>query len=237
MASGKKNYFRHSFFARNDMKLRLLRDEIGVGFYFYFFTLLELCGESSSDELQDEYEFHNSTIRSLWGVNLKKCRTVSEKMNAVCLLEFKKGENTFKFKVPNLSKYLGRYTTKISPNSSNKKKRKESKVKEINNDKNIPSFNFDHLYQLYPKKAGKKIGVQRCESQIKSSDKYDQLKLSIENYSQQCRNDDTDRKYIKQFSTFMNCWEDYLEIEKSRQDQAIELFGEQPGPEDKIPWL
>jgi len=130
MASGKKNYFRHSFFARNDIKLKLLRDKIGVGYYFYFFTLLEQCGEASSDELQEIYTFHDSTIRSLWGVNLKKSERVANEMASVCLLEFKKVKNTFTFKIPNLSKYLGQYETKSPSNMSNKRKEKERKEKE-----------------------------------------------------------------------------------------------------------
>lgn len=135
MANGKKNYFRHSFFARNDIKLLRLRDEVGVGFYFYFFSLLELCGEESSDELKEEYEFHHSTIRNLWGVNLKKSERVASVMNAVGLLEFEKREKSFVFKLPNFSKYLGKYTIKKESNTPNKrkekeKKRKESKVKE-----------------------------------------------------------------------------------------------------------
>ena len=130
MASGKKNYFRHSFFARNDMKLKLLRDKVGVGFYFYFFSLLEQCGEASSDQLKDIYEFHDSTIRSLWSVNLKKSERIANEMMSVGLLEFKKLENSFQFTIPNFAKYLGKYETKNDPNSPNKRKEKEIKEKE-----------------------------------------------------------------------------------------------------------
>lgn len=130
MASGKKNYFRHSFFARNDMKLLQLKDEIGIGYYFYYFSLLELCGEQAADEFRDEFEFHDSLIRSLWRINLKKSERIANKMHSVCLLEFEKREKSFYFKIPNLSKYLGKYTIKNDSNSSNKKKRKENKIKE-----------------------------------------------------------------------------------------------------------
>ena len=128
MASGKKNYFRHSFFARNDMKLRLLRDSVGVGFYFYFFTLLELCGESSEDKLMPFYEFHDSQIRSLWGVNLKKSERIACVMHSVGLLEFEKRGKSFWFNIPNLPKYLGKYTNKNTSNGPNKIK--ENKRKE-----------------------------------------------------------------------------------------------------------
>jgi hypothetical protein len=128
MANGRKNYFRHSFFARNDIKLRKLRDELGVGFYFYFFTLLEQCGEESSDNLRENYEFHDSIIRSLWGVNLKKSEHVASVMSAVGLLFFEKREKTFYFEIPNFAKYLGKYEIKNESNTPNK--RKENKRKE-----------------------------------------------------------------------------------------------------------
>ena len=134
MASGKKNYFRHSFFARNDIKLKMLRDEIGVGAYFYFFTLLEQCGEASSDELKSNYEFHDSTIRSLWNESLPKSMKICEKLMEVGLCSYKKYEKSFYFELPNLSKYLGHYQSKfpsnILENSPKERKGKERKVKE-----------------------------------------------------------------------------------------------------------
>jgi hypothetical protein len=139
MARGRKNYFRHSFTARNDIKLRLLRDEIGVGFYFYFFSLLELCGEESAEDLQEEYVFHDSLIRSLWGVNLKKSERIAYQMDAVGLLLFKKHKKTFKFTVPNFSKYIGKYESKCTLNVPNK--RKEKKVKEKKGKKNFKNKN------------------------------------------------------------------------------------------------
>lgn len=134
MANGKKNYFRHSFFARNDIKLLQLRDAVGVGFYFYYFSLLELCGEESCDELKEIYVFHPSTIRSLWGVNLKKSERIAYQMNAVGLLEFKKVEKNFQFRIPKFAKYLGKYETKLQSNTSNKRKEKEIKEKEKENE-------------------------------------------------------------------------------------------------------
>lgn len=150
MASGKKNYFRHSFNAHNDIKLRVLRDEIGVGFYFYYFSLLELCGNEAADEKRDSFIFHDSIIRSLWGVNLKKSERVARVMDAVGLLLFKKGDKTFQFTIPNLSKYMGKYTTKLPSNTPNKRKGKEIKEKERKeNTGNDFTLSFDSVSQMF----------------------------------------------------------------------------------------
>lgn len=156
MASGKKNYFRHSFVAHKDIKLLQLRDKIGIGFYFYYFTLLEICGEESSDEPKTEFEFHDSVIRNLWCVNLKKSERIANEMHTVGLLEFKKREKSFWFSIPKILKYLGKYQTKITPNGSNKRKGKEikenkSKGKEsINTEKKLPTH-LDAVIQLWNK--------------------------------------------------------------------------------------
>lgn len=143
MASGRKNYFRHSFTAHDDIKLKQLRDLIGIGFYFYYFTLLELCGSDSADELKDKYTFHNSTLRSLWECNLKKCDRIGTHMNAVGLIFYEKSGTTMSFRIPKLSKYLGSYSSKLDPKGPNKRKEKEIKVKEIKENQNYDSELFN----------------------------------------------------------------------------------------------
>jgi len=151
VASGKKNYFRHSFFTHNDIKMLMLKDSIGIGFYFYYFSLLELCGEESSDHLLSSYVFHDATIRSLWSVNLKKSEHIATQMNAVGLLEFKKGNKNFQFTIPNFSKYLGKYTNKTEPNGPNKRKEKERKEKE-RKENSAKALTPDDVVQLWNEK-------------------------------------------------------------------------------------
>lgn len=78
----------------------------------------------------------------------------------------------------------------------------------------------DALYDLYPKKIGKGKGYERMFKQITSIDKRDKLEAAIKNYSNYCKIEETEKKYIKQFSTFMNCWEDWV-------DHKPELSAEQ----------
>ena len=73
-----------------------------------------------------------------------------------------------------------------------------------------PGFDFELVYQLYPRKIGKKKGLQRCRSQIKTREKYDALLRAVRNYAQEMQG--TAETYIKHFDSWMNGhWEDYAE--------------------------
>jgi hypothetical protein len=72
------------------------------------------------------------------------------------------------------------------------------------------AFDFEALYARYPRRKGdpgKKRGLDRCRSQIKTQVQYDRLGAAIDAYAVSRR--DEDPVYTKQFSTFMGCWEDY----------------------------
>ena len=68
-------------------------------------------------------------------------------------------------------------------------------------------FDFEAVYALYPRKEGRKKGLQRCRSQIKTREKYDALLRAVKNYSAKV----TDPQYLKHFDSFMGCWEDYAD--------------------------
>ena len=68
-------------------------------------------------------------------------------------------------------------------------------------------FDFDALYAKYPRKEGRKKGLQRFKSQITTRLKYDALTRAVENYAATI----TDPTYAKHFDTFMGCWEDYVD--------------------------
>jgi hypothetical protein len=82
-------------------------------------------------------------------------------------------------------------------------------------------FDFDSLYQQYPKKEGKTLGLKKCEKEIKTEESYSRLKQAIENYAKKCSLESTPKKYIKQFSSFMNCWGDYVEVEINRPTEGM----------------
>jgi hypothetical protein len=68
-------------------------------------------------------------------------------------------------------------------------------------------FDFEAVYALYPRKEGRKKGLARCRSSVKSRSKYDALLRAVKNYAATV----TDVSYAKHFDTFMGCWEDYVD--------------------------
>ena len=70
---------------------------------------------------------------------------------------------------------------------------------------------YTEIYQAYPRKRGKKLGLARCR---KIEAKYlGALTQAVNNYARHCELNNTEQKYIMQFSTFMNNWEDWVEFE------------------------
>jgi len=66
------------------------------------------------------------------------------------------------------------------------------------------------LYEIYPKKVGKKLGLSRCQKKIKTKGALEDLSRAVANYTKSCENKGTDKQFIKQFDTFMNCYEEWI---------------------------
>lgn len=82
---------------------------------------------------------------------------------------------------------------------------------------NKPVFSFEDVYNHYPRKEGRKAGEKVFKRDIKTEDDYSNLLLAVKNYSALVTG--RDKQYIKQFSTFMNNWRDYLEKVDSADDE------------------
>lgn len=70
-------------------------------------------------------------------------------------------------------------------------------------------FDFEAVYAAYPRKEGRKKGLQRCKAQITTRSKYDALVKAVANYAASVAGKDPE--YVKHFDTFMNCWEDFVQ--------------------------
>lgn len=157
MASGKKNYFRHSFLARNDDFIEGMIDKFGLAGYYYWFALVEICAEQCADEMQKYCKFHESRLFRELKCNSRRLQPVLDYMQTSRKLVYNKTEKYYEIEILNLPKYMGKYQIKKEPKPSNKSKEKESKRNKNINTKITP----DDVVQIYNNALGEKLGYCR----------------------------------------------------------------------------
>lgn len=72
-------------------------------------------------------------------------------------------------------------------------------------------FDFEVVYENYPRKIGKSEGIKKCKKEILAEEDYQALRIAVKNYAAYLIAQKTDPKYIKHFSTFMTSWRDWLD--------------------------
>lgn len=140
MASGKKNYFRHSNQARKDPKIMDLITNFGKEAYFHFFCIVEMCAESASDKFPEngKFVFHRRTLCAEMMVTNSRLVHHLVAIRSSHLGDHVVNENMVEIHIPNLSKYMGKYETKCESNSPNKIKENKTKINKI-------KHNGDHV--------------------------------------------------------------------------------------------
>jgi hypothetical protein len=86
-------------------------------------------------------------------------------------------------------------------------------------------FDFDSIYERYPRKIGKKTGYERLKKQITTPEKYRLLSDAVDNYCKLTQGQD--EKYILHFSTFASRWQDFIP-----EDAVFETTQEKLGIDD-----
>lgn len=141
MASGKKNYFRHSFHARKHPDIVGLIEDHGKEAYFHFFALTEVCAEKASDQTKPDWNFvfRRSTLcRELLVTNSRLGRHLLAMVPSL-VDDIVVTEKDVQILFPKLSKYMGWYDSKSDSKTSNKTKLNETKSNEtkLNSEKEI----------------------------------------------------------------------------------------------------
>ena len=72
-------------------------------------------------------------------------------------------------------------------------------------------FDFESLYEKYPRKVGKAAGLRKAKVQIKTLEAYEELRTAIARYTNYCIAQKTEPRFIKHFSSFMSDWRDWLD--------------------------
>lgn len=76
-----------------------------------------------------------------------------------------------------------------------------------------PCLDFDQIYREYPRKIGKKKGIEKCKAEIKTETDFQNLLSAVRRYAQHCNDSKAEERYVKHFSTFMASWQDWADPE------------------------
>ena len=202
----------------------------------------ELCSEYDywikREELQDGYFF--STVENIeenTTLNDYKQRKALKSLQQLKIVDVKvKGlpaKRYFKINEEQLIKLLNiQYSNNLKYSSQNFKeldtknfecnKNKQNKNKDNNkkiNKKDLEN-EFNELWELYPKKQGKKKALDKYIQCIKNNiTNYEIVKQGIINYNRHIEKNKVSNQYIKQGSTWFNqeCWNDQYDIEPQKQ--------------------
>lgn len=127
------------------------------------------------------------------------------------------------------------YGLRTDPCTTDRQTDKQDRQDKTNKHAEPPSavcvFDFDSVYQKYPRKLGKAKGIQALSKQIKCQSDFDSFAKAVENYSKSVFG--VDEKYIKHFSSFVGTeksgqpWREYVDYAQTKPKSAIEAFLEQ----------
>jgi hypothetical protein len=99
-------------------------------------------------------------------------------------------------------------------------------------------FDFESVYQGYPRKRGKDEGMKRLKARIKTQADFDAFSSAVRKYASECRMERRDPKYMLHWSSFVGTddkepWRDYA-LESPPQPR-LAVVPEGPPPEPPPP--
>lgn len=74
-------------------------------------------------------------------------------------------------------------------------------------------FDFERLYNIYPRKEGKMNGMKKAARTITTIVDYRRFERAVKNYTEICKKDGRQKQFILLWQTFVNGrWHDYIQM-------------------------
>lgn len=201
----RKDRARHHWF-RVENDISFSKDLFGLnpGQRWFWIFLLSLASKSQKNEIDFELEY--LSIHS--GLNIKQtaeCLKLFEKRSMISITGYQSVTNR------------GQTVSYITLHNS-------TEHNEHNNNAQIPARKladsaFEDLYEKYPRKVGKTRGIAKLKASIKTEDDVASFIVAVTNYRAHLAKEGTEAKYIMHFSTFVNCWPDWLDPENGKTEK------------------
>ena len=100
---------------------------------------------------------------------------------------------------------------------------KDTSIKNNEIKYNSIEFEFEKLWQLYPRKIGKPKALKSYQKARKSGTTYEEVSQGINAYIKQIEANNTKTEYIKHGSTWFNgqCWLDEYEVKQGTPTSSL----------------
>lgn len=85
-------------------------------------------------------------------------------------------------------------------------------------------FDFESLYQQYPRKLGKKTGMRRLQRAVKSRQQFEEFKTALTNYLAYLEINAAEKRFVKHWSTFVSQFEDWIDYEPEDETQKLKTL-------------
>lgn len=209
-------WFKHYSDASLDNKICSLEDEFGYVGYGVYWKIIEICAMQWDGKSDTTFSINRKKMKSLLNINYMKTESILSLCSVLKLFNVVITEKSYEINIPKLLDIKDNHTRnlQVSGNKVTENLPLEQNRTDKNNNNKKCAFDIDAIYSVYPKKQGKAKGFEKLKKIIKDQEHYNLILEGSKNYSKYCGANDTEQRYIKQFSTWVNqeCWNDELEI-------------------------
>lgn len=134
-------------------------------------------------------------------------------------------------KIPRIRSVRGRYVDDTRTCATDRQTDRQN-ITHTTADPEVGVRELEEIYEKYPRKEGKTRGIAKLRSSVKNLQDLEEFKKAVDNYTQHLKKSQTEKQYIKHFSTFVGEWRDWLEeragesvdVKKKSRQEANEAF-------------
>lgn len=94
---------------------------------------------------------------------------------------------------------------------------------------NTCAFDFDSLWNLYPRRLGKKQAYRHFLVSVKNDGDWQNINKALNNYLQSKNVKEGNTQFIQHGSTWFNNWQDWIEIEQKREPKSAYAIAKENG--------
>ena len=131
MATGNKEFFRHSTDAHLNHKIMGMVDKYGKESYYHYFVLVELCARKALQYsiTPRKFTLNRGLLRTSFRIKNSRLKFHLNAMKNHELIDFELDDSNAYVSIVSLTKYLGKYEKKIEIKEATPKRTPEQKEK------------------------------------------------------------------------------------------------------------